>query len=252
MITKNKLIGLSILLLALVIPQIQAVTINSGTIYNSTASNLKINFTDTRYADTIIISNESIWFKAFRLTDETAETITFNITEGNATYKHTALPYYSSSSDTSKTITSTLTQTITSDIQASITRDCKGITKIVYTPNGGSQSVYDDDSARDLCSSGIITLQEMVVANGANSLAITYYSIDNIVCQGIIDAYSVIPDKLPIILSIIALGAILTLLMGLTGKIEFNAENLKLAGFATIFLGLIFTYGLEMVKGACT
>ncbi len=156
---KTKLIWILAFLIVITLPQIQAVTINTGTSYQTSDGNLTINFTAQRFADQIIVGNDSIYFNDYRLTDTTSETLTFNITEIDKYYNHTDLPYYSDTLRIMSGLTSNL------NLNANFTASCQDILQVDSTAK---------DDVTYTCSNSIITIPSLTIVNGENIVAIQY------------------------------------------------------------------------------
>lgn len=140
--SKKKLSLLFLLALA-IFPLVSAVQIDSGTIVQSVGLNLTFNFTATAYADSFTTVSNSIYFENFRRSG--SEYITMNLTQEDASYLGTDLPYFSSSSSTTKTITSTLSDSVTATVI--VNADCDVIGTATYQGNPVTEEDCTNDQA---------------------------------------------------------------------------------------------------------
>lgn len=114
------LIGMLLLLL----PFVYSASIND-TIVNSTGLNTSITFNVTRHYNGLTVGSTGIDWVGYRLTDAANESISFNITVSNGRFfvnsSQQDLPFFDSSSSTTKTINSSVTQNLTASINISAT-----------------------------------------------------------------------------------------------------------------------------------
>jgi hypothetical protein len=134
-------------IILLVLPLASAVTIDSGTIIKSNGLGLTFNFTAQAFANYFSAESNAIYFDHYRRTG--TENISMNLTQTSATYLGTALPYFSSSNDTQKTITSGLSTSVNGVIAVNSTIACGSLvpsyqgTNITYNTCSGSVSTYN-------------------------------------------------------------------------------------------------------------
>ena len=167
----NKL-NLSILFLVLTfIPLLSAVQIDADTSFNTSVTNLTINFTDTRYADVITVNANWIEFQGYRLTNAAEEEMTFNISEEDIFYNHTSLPYFIASSNTQKTIASGLATTISTEVTFEL-RKCSDVGVIIYTSGAGSIKKFNNDQF--FCNEDLTTITIDIPQSSTNEITWTY------------------------------------------------------------------------------
>jgi len=102
-------------------------------------------------------------------------TPTLNITEGINLIKIAKTGETYTSIEINFTDTSTNRKSIASGLAISIignirvNADCSSLTKITYTPNGGTSTVYERGNARNLCSNNQILLESVIINPSSSS-----------------------------------------------------------------------------------
>lgn len=211
-VSKKKL---SLLFLLVLLPLVSAVQIDSGTILQSVGLNYTINFTQTAYADVIQVESNSIYLQNYRRSG--TEYITLNLTTPNQYYLGTALPYFSSSTSTSKTITSTLSQSVNATVI--VNGDCNVVGNVVY---------QGETITPDSCTNNQLTFTLNDIPSGASLLTLNSNQAIIDICNESDMTFTDAAGIAGIILTIILIGGALSIvLLSFSGVGGINLGNFK-------------------------
>jgi len=156
----------------LFLPQIQGVILDNGTSLHTSETNLTINFTQTAYANNVTIESNSIKFSEFS-NKQDYDSISFNLTNSNTTYFQYDLPFFSSSSNSEKHISSNLT--IISPVLYLDVSSCQSISFIRYiSANSVYDKNYDRRGFRCNSNTAILNVDGLEESFGGNILLIEY------------------------------------------------------------------------------
>ena len=209
----------------LLITRVQAVTIESGTIVQSEGLNLTFNFTEIAYANQIIIDANSIYFSQFSRNNGN-EHLTFNLTEANASYNGTALPYISSSTTTQKTIVSTLADNITADVVLDLGSDTTELRYLIVTYPNSTVETFENTWTR---SGNLITIN-LDIQSGDTDIELT-------------TAECTTWERImyPILLMLIAVLVLIGCIFFLKGDLDYNnMEEWKNLSIRNLIISIIF------------
>lgn len=156
-----------ILLIAIALfalPLASAVSLNDS-ILNATSLPLQINVTAPIYFTELQVNESWIYFEDLRASEAATESITFNLTTAGD-YLGSDLPYFSSSSTSSKTLTSGIYEV--------------NLTSATFTTQTGtavcrfkSIKVNGEPTTSYSCDAGVVTLAPVLsIVPGANTIAI--------------------------------------------------------------------------------
>jgi hypothetical protein len=192
-------------------------------LFNTTGSNLTINFTDTRYADIITVDTNAIKFNGYRLTDATTEKMTFNITENDTFYNHTSLPYFSASTNTQKTIASGLADVISTNVSIDI-YNCDLVSSINYVSSSGLRNRnFNLAYIESNCASNLITLINLPIEKASNNkINIVTSDVER---SGICSALPNGLNKISSLISTILIVGITVLLFTILGFLVFKIRD---------------------------
>lgn len=233
---------ISILLIS-ILPIISAVSLNNSIIFtNDTKLNVTIN--NPIYFTSLIVENDYIYLGNYNLYDPSNEYLTINITESNKSYTESDLPYFSESTGTNKVITSNISN-IVGILVTNTSLDCSNIGWVKYTPANGSVITWLNKNARNLCSSGIITINPVVIGKGSNTLEISSEVAKGSICSGFFDA-GVSFTSFIILVIIASIAGIVILFMTNMGSSEdgdmsgtITIASIIIVGAIVLIIGMI-------------
>jgi len=229
----KKLLLISIIASIFLINLVSAVTINSGTIINSTGLNLTINFTSTMYADTIVVDATYIELTGFRSSSASNEKIDFNITEENMSYFGSDLPYYSTSSTDSKIITSNLNN---ASVNSTVHMDLQSCNGVVINYGSAfdtySQTYQPSDYS---CSNNIAAINLDGLEDGANTFTI------EIGC----DRLTMVGYRLVILIAAVLLIMVISFYV----YKKYESGGLSIGDLVTLFIAIIVSVILYVASG---
>jgi len=238
MITRNNkylfVIFIAVALFSLVSVNLVSAIDLSAT-FRSEGLNLSINFSDlTMYANgSVFVEATYIGFMNLSRTEGAIETLTFNITEQNKSYTGSDMPYISSSSDDSKTVTSGLDSSLLSKIFISV-KDCDEIGTI---STSNSQNYY----APSTCSGNFLILSSLnISANSDTVITINYNLQSSEICSGFFDAGNSFISLVIVLIIVSVAGYIIYILMtGDDGGVDVtNMAIAILIAFIAIVIGM--------------
>jgi hypothetical protein len=156
-----------IFLLLLVIPLSSAVTLNSGTILNTTGSNSSMSFSSITVYTTLInisVNKIEIYNASYTNGGFIANfTDSLNWSTQNSHLDSSSYPKLIFSNDTYKNISSSLQESINASFSFPITKSCSLLSNISYRTVSGQVSEYINSNAVSLCSSSRITLYNLSI-----------------------------------------------------------------------------------------
>lgn len=239
---------LSIIMCLLLLPMVMAASLNDSIIEGGTNTNITIN--DTIYFGELIIGSSGIYFENLTLSVSSTEKITFNITESNGDYYVNEtdydLPYFSSSSTSSKTITSALNESVNGSIIISYDSNfaCSSGDNVGYL---GSIVVGSTTFSEPFtCNGGVIELDGVTLSSGNTSIALTYIAASTSACNNFLQSIGDSFGLAAIILIILAVGAIFMIMQGQGVDIKLTVMTIMLGGLML----LIGFYLIAKTSGA--
>jgi hypothetical protein len=149
-----------------------------------------------------------------------------NLTITNKNFTGLDLPYFSSSSSTSKTISSNLTGGVNVQIIMNVD-SCDNLGNIYYTPSGGQRVRYR--SGDFTCSNNIVTFSSLAVNPSSNVFEIDYS------CS----SYTLISYKLIMILASLVIVMVYAFWVYNKGLDGFELKDL-IIGAAILFIVITF------------
>lgn len=240
------------ILIILLIPLINAVTITNGTSYNNAITNLTINCTNTYYADLIIINDSGITFNKFNRDNSATISTTFSIIESNKQYYCSDLPYFTSTT-TGGTITSNLDNDLLVGLSTYI--DPTGVNKVTYDSTNSSYGFsYYDQNALDLLLNYLNgnNVLDLFVSNGNNTIDITQGIVGGMTsCESAVKVLVSYVSLICLIATVIFLAFILMYLTGFMNKQQFRDYSIVEA--ITTIMAILFTItvGIILTSSIC-
>lgn len=165
----NKIIlSLVILSFLIVLPMVSAVTLDAGTVLNTTYSNSSVTIDSPVITVTqVVVENNGVALYGASWTNGLTATVTtvINWTTPRTNILSSQFPRVSSTSNNGRTITiaSSLTQNIAGTFTYTINDNCDDINKITYLG-----TTYEGMAARAFCSNKVLTLN--TINAGTNDL----------------------------------------------------------------------------------
>jgi len=178
-----KRIILSLMLVMFLVSFASAVTLDSGTVLNTTGSNSSMTFntvTVTVDQATVTEYNVSLYNTTYTNGELTVDfTTTIDWKTVNDNVDSSEFPYLSTTTATTKTITSTeLDQTLTGTVivgtHSQWGNGCEQITKVTYSPASSAPSTFEGGTARTVCKALIGSGYTLSIEDGANTLTFEF------------------------------------------------------------------------------
>lgn len=182
MIKKNTTFFLFLcVIVLLILPTVSAVRIGTDVVFNTSSSNSSMTFSFDVYTPRFTINSTHI--DIFNVSYTNGDFIgnfstTLNWSEQNNNLDSARYPKLFSSTDALKQISNDLNLTVNmTDFSVPITIACNRISTLTYTTVSGDVAAYAGAGAIALCTSSIITLEDLNIEKNTgvyNTLAITY------------------------------------------------------------------------------